>query len=509
MGIGEGIGGMVGGIFGGMAAGDERGHQQALIDEAIASINAVNAPQDLAQSLYFQNYQNAGQLTPAQEQAILAGPSAEGQVKANPELVKAQMQALSALKNITQTGMTSADRARLNQIQQQMATQEQGQRQAIMQNYAQRGLAGSGNELLAQLTNAQNAANQANQSGLNVAANAQQNALSALGQYGGMAGQMNQQQFGQNAQTAQAADLMNRFNIQNQLGQQQRNVQNQNVAGQFNLQNKQNIMNQNTGLYNQDRLLQRQGEEQMFQNAMQKANALSGAQRWGADQYGGLANQIAQSWTNTGKGIGGIADMSFGVPSSQNTMGTNTQSGGITQGSADALDQYIKQNRIGYAEGGVVNYHDGGYFTPNTPYAHGGVATGGADGLNGVGKDLLAMDVDPRQMIKGVREEKEHTSDPRIAKQIALDHLSENSQYYAQGGQTFLTPAMNHALMRHGGKVPGEPKVPGPVDSYENDTVHARLSPGEIVVPRSITESEHAGELAKKFIECELKKYGK
>lgn len=37
--------------------------------------------------------------------------------------------------------------------------------------------------------------------------------------------------------------------------------------------------------------------------------------------------------------------------------------------------------------------------------------------------------------------------------------------------------------MDDGGFVPGEPEVPG--DSLENDTIHAKLSPGEAVIPRS------------------------
>lgn len=50
--------------------------------------------------------------------------------------------------------------------------------------------------------------------------------------------------------------------------------------------------------------------------------------------------------------------------------------------------------------------------------------------------------------------------------------------------------------LKQGGKVPGTPMVPG--DSPKNDTVHAMLSPGEIVIPRSMVEDP---ERAKRFIE--------
>ncbi len=452
MGLDEMLGSLGGGIAGNIAAGGARGHGQALTDEAIAAINGAKVPTDLASQIYFQQLHSAGQLTPAQEQALNIAQSQQAQVKANPQLQSAQMQALQALKGLSNTGMSSADRARLNDIQQQQATQAEGQKQQIMQNFAQRGEAGSGNELMSQLMAGQNAANQAHSQGLNVAANAQQNALQALGQYGTQAGAMNTQQFGQQSQQAEAQDALNRFNMQNQQSQQARNVANQNAAQQYNLQNQQGIQNANTGMYNQGLLMQRQGEQQQFQDALQKGQALSGAQFKGADAYNTQAGNTAQNWLNMGTGAGkliGGMDFSGGA---KNTMGTSAQSGGLTQGSADALSNYQFE-----ANGGTIqpnHYAMGGDVPSEDCYAQGGTATGGADGLHSA---VLA----------------------------AMPYL---------------------ARLAGGGNVPG--KAPQPGNSYENDTVHAMLSPGEIVIPRSITQSPHAAELSKKFVECEIKKRG-
>jgi hypothetical protein len=55
------------------------------------------------------------------------------------------------------------------------------------------------------------------------------------------------------------------------------------------------------------------------------------------------------------------------------------------------------------------------------------------------------------------------------------------------------------ALAR-GGEVPGQDSVQG--DSYANDTVKARLSPHEIVLPLSVTQAEDAPERAKSFVEA-------
>ena len=39
---------------------------------------------------------------------------------------------------------------------------------------------------------------------------------------------------------------------------------------------------------------------------------------------------------------------------------------------------------------------------------------------------------DPKELKRGIKVEKEHTDDPRIAKQIAMDHLNEDPQYYSR-----------------------------------------------------------------------------
>lgn len=56
-----------------------------------------------------------------------------------------------------------------------------------------------------------------------------------------------------------------------------------------------------------------------------------------------------------------------------------------------------------------------------------------------------------------------------------------------------------------GGKVPGKAEVPG--DSRVNDTVPTMLSPGEIVIPRSIVDHPDAAKLAAEFVKHELGKH--
>lgn len=61
--------------------------------------------------------------------------------------------------------------------------------------------------------------------------------------------------------------------------------------------------------------------------------------------------------------------------------------------------------------------------------------------------------------------------------------------------------------LKAGGHVPGKPKVKG--DSLKNDNVHALLSPGEIVVPRSIAQGPDAPRKAAEFVAAILAKKGR
>lgn len=85
---------------------------------------------------------------------------------------------------------------------------------------------------------------------------------------------------------------------------------------------------------------------------------------------------------------------------------------------------------------------------------------------------------------------------------------------YANGGEVKPAPTMSKAAsffknaiqMKDGGNVPGKASVAG--NSIKNDKVPAMLSPGEIVIPRSITEGKHAAKKAAAFVEACLARRG-
>lgn len=72
-------------------------------------------------------------------------------------------------------------------------------------------------------------------------------------------------------------------------------------------------------------------------------------------------------------------------------------------------------------------------------------------------------------------------------------------------GKMFAQMAMGGGVeMLQGGHVPGRAQVSG--DSPKNDTVPAILSPGEIVIPRSIAQSDDAADKSKAFVQAILER---
>jgi len=47
-------------------------------------------------------------------------------------------------------------------------------------------------------------------------------------------------------------------------------------------------------------------------------------------------------------------------------------------------------------------------------------------------KGVSEKDVCPKQLAMGIKIEDEHTNDPELAKEIALDHLAEIPDYYTR-----------------------------------------------------------------------------
>ncbi len=293
------MGGVIGGIAGAYNAGQDRDAAAQARNQALQQWTGLNAPDIASQQLALQQYQNAGNLNPAQIQALQQGPSAMEGIQTDPRLVQSQMAALQQLSTTGQMGMTPAEQAALNQAQQQASAQAQAKNAQIMDQFARTGMGGSGAQLAAQLSNSQGQAQQLANNSNQVAQNAQQNALQAISQAGQLGGQINAQQFGQKSDIAKAKDYINRFNTENSQQVQNANVQAANAAALRNLTNQQNISGQNTQLANQQQQYNKQLIQQQFNNQAALAAGRSG-------QYQGIAQQNMQNAANTANSYAGI-----------------------------------------------------------------------------------------------------------------------------------------------------------------------------------------------------------
>jgi len=178
------------------------------------------------------NWEN---MTPEMAQAAMQGRSEMEGIETDPRLRDAQMDALLSLQDISDRGGRSAeDDANLMRTQNQNAQADRGRRESILQNMAQRGMGGSGMELLAQLDSSQAATDRSAQQGLDIAALAQLRQQDALMNAGQMGGSIRGQDFGEKSQVAQAQDAINRFNTATSTQNNQFNANTANNANQFN-----------------------------------------------------------------------------------------------------------------------------------------------------------------------------------------------------------------------------------------------------------------------------------
>jgi hypothetical protein len=307
---------VVGGIVGNIMGAKDRAAAQAAMAQAYAQLEAIGVPPDLSQALIYKEFQSAGVLTPELESDIQLGKSQVEQIKTDGSTRDAQMTALNKMLQTGQQGLTSVDRAALNEAQGQALKAAEGQRQGVIQNMAQRGMGGSGAELIAMLGAGQQADQLNSDAALKQSAQSQMAALQAMSQAGQLGGQVRSSDFSEANTKASAADTIAQWNAQNQTAQQMRNIAAKNTAQGANLQAAQSLGNSNTSMYNQE--LNRQNEAKrtnwldQLNLAQAKAQALTGQ----AQNYRNQAQQTQQMYTGIGAGVGqGVAGYQQGQAS--------------------------------------------------------------------------------------------------------------------------------------------------------------------------------------------------
>jgi len=296
------------GLFSGIMdilSGGSRSDASASYSGAVSALSGLIPPTAEETAVSLERMVLAGTLTPAQAQAQLQEATRLAGIQTNPQLAAAQLNALTELQRVSQEGgLTSIDRSKLNAIQTDEQTAERGQREALLQNAQQRGVAGSGLELAAQLSNEQNAANRASARGTEVAAQAQERALRAIQNAGELSGQLRDQDFAEQSSKAKAQDAINAFNTNMRQQAEIANTSSANTAQNQNLANQMKVQELNLGQQKAEQLAAAESANTQYQSQIDLAKARAGAlQSQGASQ----ATQGKDTLSGVTGAIGNIA----------------------------------------------------------------------------------------------------------------------------------------------------------------------------------------------------------
>lgn len=298
------LGTILGGLIGQQNAKDDYGRSEALRQQALQQFQDLYVPTREEQEIALNPYQYQGDFDPLRESAVDLGPSEYESINLDPATRDAQMAALAQMQEMASNPeATAMDRARMAGITADANRAAQGQRAAVMQNMRQRGLAGSGMELVAQMQANQGAAEQANREGMALQAQAQQRALDALYNSAGLAGDIRGQDTRQAENKAAAIDAINRFNAQNQQGVRGRNTDRMNQAGLRNLDSRQQMQNANTDLRNQQQTYNKGLYQTQFGNELVKKQGLSGQYGQMADYRQNKADRTVDQYAGYGRGF--------------------------------------------------------------------------------------------------------------------------------------------------------------------------------------------------------------
>jgi hypothetical protein len=306
------IGNIVGSIAGNIASKKDRESQLGAMEQALTELRNAGTPPDLAKEIIYQQYQQAGILTPELEQDLDIADSNVANMQVDSTGRDAQLQALNLMQQASKGGLRAEDRASLNQVRQEAQRDSEGKRQQILQQMRAQGMGTAGAGLAAQLQAAQSEAEQQSEEGDRISSMASQRALEALGSYGNMGSNLRSDDTNLANTRAQALDDRNKFLYENSAARQQRNIASKNTAQQQNLATKQQLANANTEMANQEKIRQMQGSMDTYNAKMNKAQALANVEQNKSGVHGTVAAQKAKQYTDMGGGAGEMADSATG-----------------------------------------------------------------------------------------------------------------------------------------------------------------------------------------------------
>lgn len=493
--------GMFSSLFG--SAGSDKADK--LRQQALDAFNAVKTPDLSSLQVQLQKAVVAGTITPEQAEAQLLNSNAFNAIKADPNLVGAQKQALQSLQDTASAGgLTAVDKAQLQDITDNQNQENKSSSDAILANARARGMGNTNGTMAARLIAEQGSADRASKSGLGVAALAQARALEALKAAGTQATGMRTQDVGEQTAKASAQNAIDQFNAANKTDINKTNVANNLAAQGANVGNAQHVEDANTGTKNTEILNNANANQTVFNDQLQKANGIAGVNnQW--------ANQAQQTQDKeTGADLGLTSGLISAGAGAVNPIAGALSSSASSPVSGDEMAPANYKPKMAANQTASLGYSDGGEVKANGSledeydkfvqnFCNGGtvnMADGGKVKIQPGKKELTPT---PSLPIKSSENGKDWTlSDPNNQPIGDFSNYAEAAQFAEKVKQK--QPSIKNFL--EGGKVEGIAPVPG--DSPKNDIVPAKLSPDEVVASR--TEAENFQKLTGTPLEEALKR---
>ncbi len=322
--------------------GGENDKAQQALSQALANMQSVNVPTaaDLQLSP-LQQYMETGELTPALMEAAQAGPSAFNSEDLSGVPMSTMQQVLAKEGEIANAnGMTPQEQAAIARAESDVNRNTAGQRGAIAQDFAQRGIPASLISAALQNQTVGQEAQQGYENALTARANAANTGQTALANEGALSGQMYGLQAGQENAVASANDALAKFNAANTQASNAANQNTRQAANVYNTTNKQNTANTNTSNANQRQTYnQTVAPVTAAQLALQKAGGASNigeaqaaAHQAAGQQQAGLTGGIIGAGATLGSSA--IMAAEGGEIPPANIPATNFEVGGAVPGHA-------------------------------------------------------------------------------------------------------------------------------------------------------------------------------
>lgn len=292
---------------------------------------------------------------------------------------------------------------------------------------------------------------------------------------GSVARQVNEQASNANQQAAGQAGVQNaqqQLQSQGLLGGLQGQIGNQSLANQQTYENQINAGNN-------------------IAAGVAGQNATTGAQIAGGVMSGiGAVAGLAHGGMVPNYDLGGSVFMPYTPPSNQMASPVATPTIQNQSGPSSYIGKALGAQQQGQAQNGQQPK-----YTPGEQIGRGSDQLIGA-GIGGL-KSLFSSSINPAASGGGM-----DSLGDGLGSQIADSPGLAQLSY--KGGEIKLPPLRGAIPMKQGGGVPGKAKVSG--NSIKNDTVPAVLSPGEVVIPRSVMQSADPAAGAAAFVQHVLSK---